>query len=85
LILATAFPEEPSQDILEIFTAPVLEETVPVLLSREQGRVFKPRVTGMVFCSKDCFDSDISTKNKQDCFSCAVGAPSAGILAAWGI
>lgn len=85
MILAAEFPQEPSQDTLEIFTAPVLEEAVPVLLSREQVSVFKPRVIGMVSCCNDCFDSDTSTKNTQDCLSLAVGAPSAGIEAAWGI
>lgn len=34
----------------------------------------------MVFCCNDCFDSDT-----QDCLSCAVGTPTAGIQAAWGI
>lgn len=85
MILAAEFPKEPSQDMLEIFTAPVLEEAVPVLLSREQGSVFKPRVIGMVFCSNDCFDSDMSTKPTQHCLSRAVHAPFAGTEAAWGI
>lgn len=34
----------------------------------------------MVFRCNDCFDSDT-----QDCLSCAVGTPTAGIQAAWGI
>lgn len=42
--------------------------------------MFKPRVIGMAFLCNVCFDSDT-----QDCFSCAVGAPTAGIQAAWGI
>lgn len=85
MILAAEFPKELSQDMLEIFTAPGLEEAVPVLLSREQGSVFKPRVIGMVFHCNDCFDSDTSTENRQDCLSRAVGAPSTGIKAVWGI
>lgn len=85
LILAAEFPKDPSQDMVEIFTAPVLGEAVSVLLSREQGNVFKPRVIAMVFCCNDCFDSDKRTKNTQGCLSCAIGAPSAGIQMAQGI
>lgn len=74
MILAAEFPKETSQDMLEIFTAPVLEEVVSVLLSREQRSVFELRVIGMVFPFNDCFDSNMSTQTRQDCLSHAVGA-----------
>lgn len=49
--------------MLEILTVHVFEEAKPVLLGREQGSMFKPRVISMVLPCNHCVGSDARTGN----------------------